>query len=270
MEERKDAVAHRINRDVIKRYFEGKKQTLPIILMIVGLCTVAAVIGIFLLIGGLVWFLYNKFSADLSGESEVDRAVQYEINRAKARALRKLNLLDEQVQDVPPVVVSGRGTEPESTSIRKNLSLLGKLLKVFKIKVLKKKDDIEDDPVYMVRIGSDNRFRCSLLSISVFLFGESQLFIYYCDIDLCTGFVYREGSHEYFYSDINAISFIQEKEKVYNFKKKKYQRVLFESVKIFASGCHHTASLAADEDRSVIEQEFTGMRNLIRERKNMR
>ena len=270
MKERKELVANRINRDVIKRYFVGKKQTLPIILMVVGVITIAFVVGIFLLIAGVVWFLYNKFSADLSGESEVDRAVQHEINRVKARALRKLNILDEQVQDVEPVVVSGRGTEPESTAIRKNISFLGKLMKAFKFKILKKKDDIEDDPEYMVRIGSDNKFRCSLLSVSVFLFGQSQLYIYYCDVDLCTGLVYREGTHEYFYCDINAISFMQEKEKVYNYKKKKYQRVLFECVKIFANGCHHTAALAADGDRSVIEQEFTGMRNLIRERKNMR
>ena len=270
MRERTEAVAQRINRDVIKRYFVGKKQTLPIILMLVGVATIAVVVGIFLLIAGLIWFLYNKFSADLSGESEVDRAVQYEINRAKARAMKKLNILDEQVQDVAPVVVSGRATEPETTAIRKNIGFLAKLAKAFKFKALKKKDDIEDDPEYMVRIGSDNRFRCSLLSISVFLFGQSQLYIYYCDIDLCTGLVYREGTHEYFYCDINAISFAQEKEKIYNFKKKKYQRVLFECVKIFASGCHHTASLAADGDRSVIDQEFAGMRSLIRERKNMR
>lgn len=257
-------------RKKIKHYFEGKSQTIPTILMIVGVVTMAAVVGIFLFIAGLVWFLYNKFSADLSGESEVDKAVQHEIKCARERAFQKLNLIDEQVQDVPPVVVSGRGYEPETTAARKNIGLLAKLLKVFKIKVLKKKDDLEDDPTYMVRIGSDNKFRCSLLSVSVFMFGETQLFIYYCNVDLTTGLVYSEGTHEYFYTDINAISFEQVKEKVYNFKKRKYQRVLFECVKIFASGCHHTATLATDVDRSVIDREFTGMRNLIRERKNSR
>ena len=270
MREKTTGMTKKINRDIVKRYFEGKQQTGPIILMVLGILTLAIVVGIFLLIGGIVWFLYNKFSADLSGESEVDKAVQYELDRAKARALKKLNLVDEQVQDVPPVVVSGRATEPETTALRMNTTLLNKLLKAVKIKIFKKKEDIEPDPVYMVRIGSDNKFRSSLLSISVFMFGESQLFIYYCDIDLCTGLVYREGTHEYFYCDINAISFAQVKEKVYNFKKKKYQRVLFECVQIFASGCSHTAALAADADRSVIEQEFTGMRSLIRERKNMR
>ena len=270
MREKSTGLTKKINRDIVKRYFEGKKQTGPIILMILGVFTLAIVIGIFLLIGGLVWFLINKFSADLSGEAEVDKAAQHEIDRVKARAMKKLNLIDEQVQNVAPVVVSGCASEPETTALRMNTTLLNKLFKAVKIKIFKKKDDIEDDPLLMKRIGSDNRLRYSLLSVSVFMFGESQLFIYYCDIDLCTGLVYREGTHEYFYSDINAISFAQEKEKIYNFKKKKYQRVLFECVKIFANGCHHTAALAADGDRSVIEQEFAGMRNLIRERKNMR
>ena len=261
-----------VKREKIKKYFKGKSQTLPIVLMVVGLVTMAAVIGILFLLAGAAWYLYNKFSADLSGESEVDKAVEREINAAKERALKKLNLLDEQVQDVPPVVVSGRGEEPESTSIRKQISLLGKVLKMLKGKIFKKKkkDEIEEDPTYMVRIGSDNKFRCSLLSVSVFMFGESQLFIYYCNIDLTTGLVYSEGTHEYFYSDINAISFLQEKEKIYNYKKRKYQRILFECVKIYASGCHHTAALATDVDHSVVEREFTGMRNLIRERKNSR
>lgn len=270
MREKNTAIAKKINRDVVKRYFEGKKQTGPIILMILGVFTLAIVVGIFLLIGGIVWFMINKFGADLSGESEVDKAAQHEIDRVKARAMKKLNLIDEQVQNVAPVVVSGCASEPETTALRMNTTLLSKLLKAFKLKIFKKKDDIEEDPLLMKRIGSDNKLRYSLLSVSVFMFGESQLFIYYCDIDLCTGLVYREGTHEYFYSDINAISFAQEKEKIYNFKKKKYQRVLLESVRVYASGCHHTAAMAVDGDRSVIEQEFTGMRNLIRERKNMR
>ena len=100
------------------------------------------------------------------------------------------------------------------------------------------------------------------------MFGEKQLYIYYSNVDLCTGLVYSEGSHEYFYSDINAISFLQDKEKVYNFKTRKFQRILFECVKIYSSGCHYTATLSTDVDKSVVEKEFTGMRNLIRERKN--
>lgn len=252
-----------IDREKVKRYFIGKSMVGPLVLLIVGIITVAFIIGIFLLIGSLAWFLYNKFTADLSGQAEVDRAQQYEQDLAKERALKKLNLLDEQVQDVPPVVVCGRGFEPESPTTQK-LALGGFFASLFKGRILKK----SDDPIYMIRIGNDNKFRCSLASISVFMFGEKQLYIYYANVDLTTGLIYSEGTHEYFYSDINAISFMQDREKVFNFRKKKYERILFEKVKIFASGCHHTATLSTDLDHSVVEKEFTGMRNLIRDRKN--
>lgn len=253
-----------INRKKVKAYFVGKSQLGPIILMIVGIITFALVIGVGLFIGGLVWYLVNKFSADLSGQSEVDKAKEYEIELAKARAMEKLNLIDEQVQSVEPVIVSGRGFQPDYVSNAVATNWLGKLLKSFK----KTKKDEYEDPIYMVRIGADGRFRCSLLSTSVFMFGETQLYIYFSNVDLSTGLVYSEGTHEYFYSDINALTFVQDKEKVFNFKKKKYEAILFECVKIYASGCHHTATLFTDIDKSVIEKEFTGMRNLIRERKN--
>ena len=252
-----------LNRKIIKRYFVGRSMVGPLVLLILGLLTVALGIGVLLLLGALVWFLYNKFSADHAGENEVDKGKEYEINLAKQRALKKLNLLDEQVQDVPPVVVSGRGYEPASSSL---VAKTGALKKLFKSKSSKK--DTIDDPIYMARIGSDDKYRCSLISISGFMFGETQLYIYYANVDLCTGLVYSEGTHEYFYSDINAISFLQEREKVFNYKKKKYERILFECVKIFSNGCNHTATLSTDLDNSIIEKEFTGMRNLIRDRKN--
>ena len=251
-----------LNRAKVKSYFVGKSQTLPIIMMVVGVITLAFVIGFFLLIGGIIWYLYNKFSADLSGQSEVDKVVDYEIQLAKERAYKKLNIVAEQAQNVDPVIVSGRGFEPESPTTQ--ILATSFFARFFKKSALKK----SDDPIYMVRIGADNKFRCSLLSVTLFMFGETQLYIYYSNIDLTTGLVYSEGTHEYFYSDINAISFKQDREKVFNFKKKKFERVLFESVQVVTSGCYYTASLSTDLDSSVIEKEFTGMRNLIRDKKN--
>ncbi len=252
-----------LDRKRIKKYFLGKSQLLPTILMILGLLTFAIGIGIILLIGGIAWYLYNKFSADLSGQDEVDRAIAYEQKLARERALQKLNLLDEQVRDVEPVVVFGRGFEPVSPT-QQMMGVGGVSKKLLRRSVLMK----SDDPIYMVRIGSDNKARCSLASYTIFMFGESQLYIYYSNVDLGTGLVYSEGTHEYFYSDINGITFTQDKEKVFNFRTRKYVRVLFESVKIFTPGCYHTATLSTDLDKSVIDREFTGMRNLIRDRKN--
>lgn len=258
-----------INRNKVKAYFTGKSQTGPIVLMIAGVITLAIGIGIFLLIGGIVWFLYNKFSADLSGESEVDTAKAYEIEQAKARAREKLNIIEEQINSVDPVVVSGRGYQPDYVAnIVKTNPIVGFFKRLFGTSNrIGGKNDYED-PIYMARIGSDGLYRCSLVSTSVFMFGEKQLYIYYSNVDLTTGLVYAEGTHEYFYSDINALTFVQNKEKVYNFKKKRYEGILFECVKLFASGCNYTATLFTDMDKSVVEKEFTGMRNLIREKKD--
>ena len=164
--------------------------------MIVGICTFALIVGIFLFIGGLVWFLINKFSADLSGESEVDSAKNYEIELAKKRAMEKLNIIDEQVQNVAPVVVSGRGFQPEYVQgmlkPSKAFGIFSRLFSSVKKNKKSKKNDY-DDPIYMARIGSDGNYRCSLLSTSVFMFGEKQLYIYFSNVDLTTGIVYSEG-----------------------------------------------------------------------------
>ncbi len=257
-----------INRNKIKAYFAGKSQLGPTILMLVGVLTLTIFIGIIFLIGGLIWFLYNKFSADHAGESEVDAAKTYEIEQAKIRAKAKLNIIDEQINSVDPVIVSGRGYQPDYVNTMvKTSPLVAFFKRLFGSASKKSKDDYED-PIYMARIGSDGAYRCSLMSTSVFMFGEKQLYIYYSNVDLVTGVVYSEGTHEYFYSDINAMTFVQNKEKVYNFKKKRYEGILFECVKIFASGCNYTATLFTDMDKSVVEKEFTGMRNLIRDRKD--
>lgn len=256
-----------IKRKKVKDYFEGPSQKGPLILFIVGMCTIIIVIGVFLLIAALVWFLVNKFSPDLSGEAEVDAAKNYEIEKAKERAKEKLNLADEQIDNVDPVVVAGRGYQPAYVEGMVKVNQLVAFFKKLTGGSDKKKDEYED-PVYMTRIGSDGKFRSSLIRTSVFMFGETQLYIYYSEVDLRTGIVYSEGTHEYFYSDINALTFAQDKEKIYNFRTKRYEGVLFECVKIFASGCNHTATLFSDIDKSVVEKEFAGMRSLIREKKN--
>lgn len=257
-----------INRKKVKAYFAGKSQLLPIILMIVGIVTFVIIIGIGLFIAGIVWYFYNKFSADLSGESEVDAAKTYEMEQARIRGKEKLNIIDEQINSVEPVIISGRGYQPDYVNnIIKPKAFTNAIKSLLGSSVKKSKDDYED-PVYMARIGSDGVYRSSLMSTSVFMFGEKQLYIYYSNVDLTTGVVYSEGTYEYFYSDISALKFYQFKEKVYNFKKKRYEGVLLECVQLFANGCDYQASLFTDLDKSVVEREFTAMRNLIREKKD--
>ncbi len=253
-----------LDRSKIKFYFIGKSQTLPILLMIFGIILMAwKGFMILVSIGGLAWYLYNKFSADLSGQDEVDKAIAYETELARKRAMEKLNLIDSQVSEVEPVLVFGRGFEPVSPT-QQLMGAAKKGGKILSRSMLKK----SDDPIYLLRIGSDEKVRCSLARHTIFMFGEKQLYIYFSNVDLTTGIVYSEGTHEYFYSDINGITFTQDKEKIFNYRKKKYVRVLFESVQVYTPGCSYTATLSTELDKSFVEREFTGMRNLIRDRKN--
>ena len=271
-----------INREKIREYFTGKSCRNPVILMIVGLVLMLvgtlletdfiSTCGTLAVTGGWFWLLYilfrNRFMPDLSGEPEVDAAKEQEIELAKQRAMEKLNIIGEQVQNADPVVVCGRGTQPayvEGMMRNKKGGLFGAIKCL--LGIAKKKNDYED-PYFRARIGSDGAYRCSLISTSVFMFGEKQLYVYFSDVDLVTGLVYSQGTHEYFYSDINAVTFLQNKEKVFNAKKKCYEGILFEAVQLFASGCSYTATLFTDMDKSVVDKEFTAMRALIRERKD--
>lgn len=252
-----------IDRKKIKKYFIGKSQLLPVLLILVGIVMFAGklAIGALLILGGIGWFIYNKFSADLSGQGEVDKAVHYEMEEAKKRAFQKLNVVGEQVNLVEPVTLYGRGFEPESPTNTAGKSFLRKL---FKRIILMR----TDDPIAMMRFGADGVLRHSLVKFTVFMFGESQLYIYYANVDLGTGLVYSEGTHEMFYEDINNISFSQDREKVYNYRKRKYVRVLFEQVQVHLSGCNYSTYMSTDLDKSIVESQFTGMRNLIRDKKN--
>lgn len=263
---------YNIERSLVKRYFVGKKQIGPIITMIIGLITLivgansggfAAGLGIAAIIAGVIWFLFNKFAVDTRAEAEVDKARALEISLAKQRAYQKLNIIDEQVKQVEPVVVSGRGFEPESPTTQ-ILNVSKGIFGFFKKRLINK----SDDPILMDRIGSDNTYRSSLISVTVFMFGDQQLYIYYSYVDLTTGLVYSEGTHEFFYSDICSLSFMQDREKVFNLRTKKYERYLFECVKVYSSGSNYTAHLSTDIDKSIIESQFAGMRSLIRDRKN--
>ena len=220
-------------------------------------------LGVAIIIAGIVWFLFNKFAIDTRAEAEVDKARELEISLARQRAYHKLNIIDDQVKQVEPVVVSGRGFEPESPTSQL-LDVSKGILGLFKKRLINK----SDDPILMSKIGSDNSYRSSLISVTVFMFGEQQLYIYYSYIDLTTGLVYSEGTHEFFYSDICSLSFMQDREKVFNLRTKKYERHLFECVKVYTSGSHYTAHLSTEIDKSIVESQFAGMRSLIRDRKN--
>ena len=255
-----------VDRGAVRNYFMGKSQIMPIILMIVGIPLIFCMgIGIILIIIGAVMYFKNK--NDFANEDKVDEVTKLEIENAKDRALKKFNLLQEQVSIIDPISISGPADQPNSPTAvllaRQSNSILSN-------KTLKKAlGDKNDDPIYVAKIGSDSKLRYTLVNITTYLFGESQLYIYYSNVDITTGKVFSEGTYEYFYKDIEAISTSQDTRKIFNIKEKKYDKVVYEYVAIYTGGCYYSASLGArkEDAPSKLETQITAMKNLIRDKK---
>jgi hypothetical protein len=124
----------------------------------------------------------------------------------------------------------------------------------------------------MSKLGSDNGVRVSLPSITVYMFGDDQLYVYYQYLDLVTGRIFYEGVNEYFYEDIVAVTSSQEARKIFKrcgflnlfLKSIDYLR---ESITVVSSGCMHSESYIVDMGNSLLDTQFVGMRNLIRQKK---
>ena len=127
-------------------------------------------------------------------------------------------------------------------------------------------------PHYMERLGSDDALRVSLPAITVYMFGDDQLYMYYQYLDIVTGKIFCEGVQEYFYEDIVAVTSAQEVKKAYkaygflNLRRRTID-YLRESITVVSSGCMHKESYVVDMGNSLLDTKFVGMRNLIRQKK---
>ena len=128
-------------------------------------------------------------------------------------------------------------------------------------------------PTLLFKFGSDDRIRVSLPAITVYMFGEEQLYMYYQYFDVVTGKIFCEGIQEYFYEDIVAVTSSQETKKV--FKRTGFLKLfikaidyLKESITVVSSGCQHSESYIVPMGFSLLDTSFVGMRNLIRQKKS--
>lgn len=261
-----------IDCSLVRQYFIGKSQRIPVLLIIIGIPLLLFYgLGLILIAIGFIWYCINK--NNFANEEKVDEMVQVEIEQAKERALTKLNLVSEQVSTIDPVSVYGPADQPFSETAvaleqqKQKKGLFG-LLSNAKRVLLKN----SDDPVYIEKVGSDSQIRYTLLNITTYMFGEDQLYIYYYNVDITTGLVFSEGTYEFFYNDITSISMYETKQKVKRIKKKKTTefRIVKERMAIYTSGSvSYTASLGARDEnaKSTVGEKFEAMRNLIRDKK---
>jgi hypothetical protein len=226
---------------VIKRYFFWPR----LITLILALFAVSLIVTV---VPGLTWMmiilcigalLYWRFGGMRDAEAMIDRFVESEKKMLLARGRNKLNLVSEQILATEPVFIHGPCYHPERPENAWHM--------------------------WSSRIGSDKKWRYTLVEFTIIMFGESQLFIYFACVDLANGAIFHEGTKELFYSDINSARTDQIFVDVR--AKRKVERKLFENITIHATGCKHTANYTTELNASNIDEQFTAMRNLIREKK---
>lgn len=128
------------------------------------------------------------------------------------------------------------------------------------------------DPSLIIRLGTDDNIRVSLPAITVYMFGDDQVYMYYQYLDIVTGKIFCEGIHEYFYEDIVGVVSAQESKKMFRrtgFLKLFVKPVnyLKESITVVSSGCQHSEAYIVPVGSSLLDTSFVGMRNLIRQKK---
>lgn len=129
------------------------------------------------------------------------------------------------------------------------------------------------NPNLIIKLGSDDAIRVSLPAITVYMFGDDQLYMYYQYLDIVTGKIFYEGVNEYFYEDIVGITSSQETRKA--FKRHSFLNLMLrtveylrENITVVSSGCMHSESYIVPIGNSLLDTKFVGMRNLVRQKKN--
>ena len=268
------------NRSNIRPYFGGKKSVVPLLVLIIGIVCFFVPLGFFKVLGvvaviaAAVLWIKNKFFSDFTHEDDVDKAMAYEAEQAKTRALERLGIVKEQVSLIDPIATSGMAprtiTASDKIQFEQNTKgLFGKLLN--KKNTKKQLMENDDDPKYFVKVGSDDKLRYTLLHNTVYYFSDSQLYIYWENVDIATGLVYESGTSEYFYKDIEAVSTSQVCDKQFAPKKKKYVRYINEYVSVILAGTRYRGAFRTYTEGSVDKKEIAdqifAMRNLIRDKK---
>lgn len=268
------------NRSNIRPYFGGKKSVVPLLVLIIGIVCFFVPLGFFKFLGvvaviaAIVLWVKNKFFSDFTHEEDVDNAMAYEAEQAKTRALERLGIVKEQVSLIDPIATSGMAprtiTASDKIQFEQNTKgLFGKLLN--KKNTKKQLMENDDDPKYFVKVGSDDKLRYTLLHNTVYYFSDSQLYIYWENVDIATGLVYESGTSEYFYKDIEAVSTSQVCDKQFAPKKKKYVRYINEYVSVILAGTRYSGAFRTytegSADKKEIADQIFAMRNLIRDKK---
>ncbi|MFB9324987.1 hypothetical protein ACFFSY_03510 [Paenibacillus aurantiacus] len=246
-----------MDRNVVKKYFYGTKWPLmlgifgSILMLIMGMGLRGVVIVI---VAAVIWSLVEKYGVKGSQEQAVDACIEADLSNFSERALTKLGLVSEQISLITPIKVLGPYydyKEPKPGSLFSWIKAI--FIRLF-----------IHQPKLIFKYGSDDRVRYSLIQAHVFLFSESQIYVYEICYDPCNGEIFEESTAEYFYRDVDCVITGEKTERILS--KRKLINKKFEYFKVIVTSGTSTHAVA-DGETSILATQVMAMRNLIRSKK---
>lgn len=166
-------------RQRIRDYFAKPKLKWPLILIGFGILTLAAGIGLILLIAGGIWlFLEFRSSMNAPGEQTIDAWLIDDIKQLENRSLERLNI-------------------EKSELIRDSIVIRGPILWT--------RNGIPNNEIAWKK-GKDERVRFSINAVTIVHLTEHRLSSYQCDYNFMRGVPLNERDDEFHYRHIVAVS----------------------------------------------------------------
>ncbi len=166
-------------RQRIRSYFAKQKLKWPLILIVLGILTLAAGIGLIFLIAGGIWlFLEFMPSMNAPGEQTIDAWLIDDIEQLENRSLERLNI-------------------EKSELIRDSIVIRGP--------ILWNTNGIPNNELAWKK-GKDERVRFSINAVTIVHLTEHRLSSYQCDYNFMRGVPLNERDDEFHYRDVVAVS----------------------------------------------------------------
>lgn len=212
-----------------EKYFKEINLKWPIILIIIGVITIAAVIGIVFIAVGILWIVLQVKGRPT--DQEIDAAAENQLKDMKSRAIKKLGLDETEVNEIAPISFSGYKYSGNGLQWQ---------------------------------VGKDGRFRTNRYEAVMFLFSENEVHCYSYEFSLTDSSSQRESTDVYFYQDIVSVSTQTDgtQASVGNGKSSKFDYEYFKLTT--TGGTSITASVLNVDDA---QRSINGMRSLLKAKK---
>lgn len=217
-------------------YFEASSLKSGIIVLVIGFILLLAspLLGILVLALGAA-LLYFQIKKRIKDEY-IDELYSQMYKDIKEAGIKKLGLDEDEVKVIDPVVFGGIYTN----SIGKR---------------------------FLTKVGKDNKIRTSNYQVSVFFFGEDQVY-YYSRIKSIIDNEIKEYTEEYFYTDIVSAATTSDMVKFTDAVTNKELTENYEYFKLTTTGGNSIQAAMRDDGR--LDKAINGMKQLLRDKKKQR